>query len=241
MGVRCARHAECAACAAVCASTARMPRLCARLVCNDQAAAHLVSRVPHVAAAVRGRRLVAPLLLPRAPRARSLALRRSLRVSDHASANTRTRQHTRTPHTHAAPHAARAWSYSVVGRSMLVVVTHESIRRLTAAHDAQHSPVSTRVQASAHRRAHTRACPAPPGAQRTLLVVHVVLKVRRVTQQRSADACGVALAALDDAHRVVLAVAPAARQPRAHLQRYLAAAHLRVATQAKGAYSARAR
>jgi hypothetical protein len=72
--------------------------------------------------------------------------------------------------------------------------------------------------------------------------VHVVLKVRGVTQQRSADARGVTLAALDDAHRVVLAVAPAARQPRAHLQRYLAAAHLRVVTQAqaKGAHSARA-
>jgi hypothetical protein len=59
--------------------------------------------------------------------------------------------------------------------------------------------------------------------------VHIVLKVGGVAEERAAAARGVALAALDDAHRVVLAVAPAAGQARANLERRLARAHLEAA------------
>ena len=217
--------------------TSRGARGCSNAVAkrtaHSTAGAHLVSRVPHVAP-VRRRRLVrAPLLLPRAARARRRRLRRRLQ-----SRACEQRQHVGARACLLCAHPARAWSYSVVGRSMLATVTQESMRRLTAPHSpgeqrasapssAARASRSTRTRRARRARVPQPARRAASRTRRTLLVVNVKLKVRDVARERPSAARRVALAALDDAHGVELAVAPAAAQARAHLQRRLAGAHLR--------------
>ena len=94
-------------------------------------------------------------------------------------------------------------------------------QRCTCPGQHAHAPRAPRARAAAH----TQCC--QPRKRRTLLVVNVELKVCDVARERASAACRVALAALDDAHGVELAVAPAAAQARAHLQRRLAGTHLR--------------